>query len=76
MGNSTALAGGRQGHERLAELIPLVLRGLATGAAERGVSGPAVGVAERGVSGPVIGVAERPAIGHSGRDTTPTTTPT
>ncbi|WP_236788231.1 aminotransferase class I/II-fold pyridoxal phosphate-dependent enzyme [Amycolatopsis sp. GM8] len=45
MGDSTALAGGRQGHERLAELIPLVLRGLAVGTAERATPGPAGGPA-------------------------------
>ncbi|TNC27715.1 pyridoxal phosphate-dependent decarboxylase family protein [Amycolatopsis alkalitolerans] len=45
MGDSTALAGGRQGHERLAELIPLVLQGLAAGTAERAAPGPAGGPA-------------------------------
>ncbi|MTD53933.1 pyridoxal-dependent decarboxylase [Amycolatopsis pithecellobii] len=45
MGDSTALAGGPQGHERLAELIPLVLQGIATGAAERAAPGPAGGPA-------------------------------
>ncbi|TVT04292.1 aminotransferase class V-fold PLP-dependent enzyme [Amycolatopsis bartoniae] len=39
------LAGGRQGHERLAKLIPLVLRGLAAGTAERAAPGPAGGPA-------------------------------
>ncbi|GAA4658600.1 pyridoxal phosphate-dependent decarboxylase family protein [Amycolatopsis dongchuanensis] len=45
MVDSTALAGGRQGHERLAELVPVVLRGLAAGTAERAAPGPAGGPA-------------------------------
>lgn len=53
MGNSTALAGGRQGHERLAELLPLVLRGLAAGAAERPVNGAAAAPGPAGGSAPV-----------------------
>ncbi|HKS49958.1 MAG TPA: aminotransferase class I/II-fold pyridoxal phosphate-dependent enzyme [Amycolatopsis sp.] len=40
-----SLAGGRSGHERLAELIPVVLDGLAAGAAERDAAGPAGGPA-------------------------------
>ncbi|GAB3577259.1 aminotransferase class V-fold PLP-dependent enzyme [Amycolatopsis endophytica] len=39
------LAGGRAGHRRLAELIPLVLNGLAEGTVERGAAGPAGGPA-------------------------------
>ncbi|WP_306999412.1 pyridoxal phosphate-dependent decarboxylase family protein [Amycolatopsis thermophila] len=45
MPGSAALAGGRDGHRRLAELIPLVLNGLADGTAERGGAGPAGGPA-------------------------------
>ncbi|WP_040406091.1 pyridoxal phosphate-dependent decarboxylase family protein [Amycolatopsis nigrescens] len=39
------LAGGEHGHQRLAELIPLALNGLAEGTAERGGAAPAGGPA-------------------------------
>ncbi|GAA3817597.1 pyridoxal phosphate-dependent decarboxylase family protein [Amycolatopsis tucumanensis] len=42
---SAGLAGGRAGHRRLAELIPLVLDAMGAGAAERGGPGPAGGPA-------------------------------
>ncbi|WP_027935151.1 pyridoxal phosphate-dependent decarboxylase family protein [Amycolatopsis thermoflava] len=49
MGESTSecagLAGGRAGHRRLAELIPLVLDAMGAGAVERGGPGPAGGPA-------------------------------
>jgi L-2,4-diaminobutyrate decarboxylase len=45
VGAPDALAGGRRGHERLAELIPLALGTLATGGAERGGAAPAGGPA-------------------------------
>ncbi|WP_167121373.1 pyridoxal phosphate-dependent decarboxylase family protein [Amycolatopsis viridis] len=45
MPESVALAGGPEGHRRLAELIPLVLDGLAAGTAERGGAAPAGGPA-------------------------------
>ncbi|HET6501591.1 MAG TPA: aminotransferase class I/II-fold pyridoxal phosphate-dependent enzyme [Amycolatopsis sp.] len=45
MGGADALAGGPGGHERLAELIPVALAGLAAGVAERGTAGPAGGPA-------------------------------
>lgn len=43
MGAPEALAGGRRGHERLAELVPLALRALAEGGAERDGAAPAGG---------------------------------
>jgi L-2,4-diaminobutyrate decarboxylase len=55
VGESTALAGGQHGHDRLAELIPLVLNGLAAGTAERAAPGPAGGPAA--VAASVAGVA-------------------
>lgn len=55
MGESTTLASGQQGQDRLAELIPLVLNGLAAGTAERGAPGPAGGPAA--VAASVAGVA-------------------
>ncbi|WP_243769659.1 pyridoxal phosphate-dependent decarboxylase family protein [Amycolatopsis acidicola] len=45
MGDSAALAGGGHGRQRLAELIPLVLNGMATGSAGRAAPGPSGGPA-------------------------------
>ncbi len=76
------LAGGEGGADRLGELIPLALRGMAAGVAERGGPVPAGGpaavaaalVAERGEPGPVdVGAAgphraaPAPAAGPGGR---------
>ncbi|WP_103340412.1 pyridoxal phosphate-dependent decarboxylase family protein [Amycolatopsis sp. CA-126428] len=62
------LAGGEGGADRLGELIPLALRGMAAGVAERGGPIPAGGpaavaaalVAERGEPGPVVADAVEP----------------